>query len=138
MEGLKNFIVYIDDLFVHSKSHEEHVGILGDVLKRLAENNMEIYLAKCHFGNIKVSYLGFRLTPKGITCGKDKFRAVEKPKFLAQEKRSSHLSDYAIFFSLHVKDFPKLCAPLNKATRKDSPYQKGPIRSEALEAHMRQ
>ena len=41
---------------------------------------MKINLAKCHFGNTEVSYLGFRLTPEGITPGKDKLKAVEKAK----------------------------------------------------------
>ena len=40
------------------------------------------------------------------------------------------------FFRTHVKDLDKLCSPLNKATRKASPYQKSPITGEALETYM--
>ena len=38
------------------------------------------------------------------------------------------------FFRTHVKDFTKLCAPLNKATIKDATYKSGPITGKALEA----
>ena len=57
---------------------------------------------------------GFRLTPEGITPGEDKH-----------------------FFRTHVQDFAKLCAPLNKATRKDSTYKSGPIKGEILEAYLK-
>ena len=41
------------------------------------------------------------------------------------------------FFRTHVQDFAKLCAPLNKATRKDSTYKSGPITGEILEAYLK-
>ena len=80
MEKLQNIIVYFDDLLMHSKTHEEHLSALDEVLQSLTDKNVKINLAKCHFGNIKVSYLGFRLTSEGITPGKDKLKAVEKAK----------------------------------------------------------
>ena len=53
---------------------------LDVVLQRLTDNKMKINLAKCHFGNTEVSYLGFRLTPEEIIPGKDKLKAEEKAK----------------------------------------------------------
>ena len=38
---------------------------------------------------------------------------------------------------MHAKDFAKLWAALNKASRKDPPYQKGLIMGEAIEAYMK-
>ncbi len=66
MDGIENVIVYIDDLLIHSKIHEHHLLILDIVMTRLSENNMKINIAKCFFGNTKVNYLGFRLTPQGF------------------------------------------------------------------------
>ena len=36
----------------------------------------------------------------------------------------------------NVQDSAKICAPLIKATRKDSTYQNGPITGEALEGYL--
>jgi hypothetical protein len=80
MDGIDNVIVYIDNLLIHSKSHEHHLQILDVVMARLLENNMKINIAKCFFGNTEVNYLGFRLTPEGIKPGKDKLKAVAKAK----------------------------------------------------------
>ena len=88
-----------------------------------------------HFGNTEVSYLGFRLTPEGNNPGKDKLKVVEKAK--TPETKEANKSCVALcnFFRTHVQDFAKLCAPLNKATRKDSAYKSGPITGEILEAY---
>ena len=137
MDKLTNAIVYIDDILIHSKTHDSHLVTLDEVLQRLTDNNMKINLAKCHFGNTEVSYLGFRLTPEGITPGKDKLKAVEKAKIPETKEEIKSFVGLCNFFRTHVQGFAKLCAPLNKATRKDSTYKSGPITGEILEAYLK-
>ena len=79
MRNISNVIVYIDDLLVHTKTHEEHLKILEQVLERLHSHNLKINLDKCFFGNKEVSYLGFTLTPAGIKPGKNKLKAIKMP-----------------------------------------------------------
>ena len=55
MDKLTNVIVSIDVLLIHSKTHEEHLITLDEVLQRLTDNNTKINLAKCHSGNTEVS-----------------------------------------------------------------------------------
>jgi hypothetical protein len=59
VNGISNVIVYIDDLLVHSASHEEHLVTLNQVLERLVQHNIKINLQKSVFGSKEVSYLGF-------------------------------------------------------------------------------
>ncbi len=66
VNNIANVIVYIDNLLVHSASHEEQITTLGQVLGRLVQHNIIINLQKCVFGSKEVSYLGFRLTEEGI------------------------------------------------------------------------
>jgi hypothetical protein len=76
MEGvlrdIKNVIVYIDDLLVHSNPHDKHLEVLEQVLMRLQKNHLKINLEKGIFGNKEVSYLGFTLTLEGIKPRKNK------------------------------------------------------------------
>ena len=85
-------------------------------MKRLVENNMKINLAKCHFGNTKVSYVVFRLTSEGIMPGKDKLRALKKAKNPETKEETKSFAGLCNSFRTNVKNFAKLCAPLNKAT----------------------
>ena len=80
LRNLQNVIVYIDDLLIHSDTHERHLQTLEQVLQRLQQNHLKINLEKCIFGNIEVSYLGFTLTPEGIKPGKNKLKAIETAK----------------------------------------------------------
>ena len=76
VKGLEGIIVYIDDLLVHSDTHVKQIEILDKLFLRLVQNGIKVNLDKCVFGNKNVSYLGFRLTEKGIIPGSDKLKAI--------------------------------------------------------------
>ena len=76
MRNIIKVIVYIDDLLVHSQTHEEQLLLLQQVFDKLIANGLKINLEKCVFGNNEVSYLGFTLTPNGISPGKDKLKCI--------------------------------------------------------------
>ena len=59
-EGINNVIVYIDDLLVHSATHQAHIKLLDELLAHLVTHNVKINLQKCFFGSQNVAYLGFR------------------------------------------------------------------------------
>jgi hypothetical protein len=80
LRNISNVIVYIDNLLVHTNTHEDHVKVLEQVLQRLHSHNLKINLDKCFFGNKEVSYLGFTLTPEGIKPGKNKLKAIKDAK----------------------------------------------------------
>jgi hypothetical protein len=84
MEGIlrdiPNVLVYIDDLLVHTDTHEKYLQVLDQVLAQLHKNHLKINLEKCVFGNKEVSYLGFTLTPEGIKPDKNKLKAIKDAK----------------------------------------------------------
>ena len=108
VNGISNVIVYIDDLLVHSATHEEHLTTLDKVLKRLVQHNIKLNLQKCVFGSKEVSYLGFRLTEEGIKPGTDKLKAVKNapPPSNAHEVRQ--FLGLCNFFRGHVRNFAQL------------------------------
>ncbi len=93
MEGvlrdIPNVLVYIDDLLVHTDTHEKHLQVLDQVLARLHKNHLKINLEMCVFGNKEVSYLGFTLTPDGI-IRKDCFQV--KSNLLTDFRFTTHMN----------------------------------------------
>ncbi len=95
---------------------------------------MKINLEKCIFGNKEVSYLGFTLTPEGIKPSKNKLKAIETAKILADVKTIRSFVGLCNFFRTHIKIFAIVAAPLFKLTQKDSGYKGGPLPEEAMAA----
>ena len=132
VEGLTNIIVYIDDLIVHSDSHERHLESLDQLFERLHMHNLKVNLKKCVFGSKDVMYLGFHLTEAGIKPGIDKLKAVKEtlpPKNVHEIRQFLGLCN---FFRTHVRNFAQISAPLTALTRKDSPWKTGPLPDDAL------
>jgi Reverse transcriptase (RNA-dependent DNA polymerase) len=66
LHAIQNMLVCIDDLLLHTDTHEKHLEVLDQVLARLHKNHLKINLEKCVFRNRDVSYLRFTLTLDGI------------------------------------------------------------------------
>jgi len=56
---------YIDDILIASKSEEEHLKHLRILFNRLQEYGVVINPLKCTFGQSKIKFLGYLVTPKG-------------------------------------------------------------------------
>jgi hypothetical protein len=84
MEGIlrdiPNVLAFIDDLLVHTDTHEKNLQVLDQVLATLHKNHLKINLVKCIFGNKDLSYPGFTLTPEGIKPGKNKLKVIKDAK----------------------------------------------------------
>jgi hypothetical protein len=76
LRGLQHILIYIDDILIHTDTHEKHLEALEQVLMRLHQNHLKINLYKCLFGDQQVSYLGFTLTPEGIKPGEAKLKSI--------------------------------------------------------------
>jgi hypothetical protein len=112
LRNISNVIVFIDDLLVHTQTHEEHIQVLEKVLERLHTNNLKINLEKCFFGNKEVSYLGFTLMPAGIKRGKNKLRPIKDAKLTTDVKIIRSFVGLCNFFRTHFKNFAIIAAPL--------------------------
>ncbi|KAG0930503.1 hypothetical protein G6F57_011821 [Rhizopus arrhizus] len=59
LRGVKNTMVYLDDVIIYSKTKEQHVQDLRNVLTKLDQYNLKISLKKCQFFQQEVKFLGF-------------------------------------------------------------------------------
>jgi hypothetical protein len=131
MDGIKNVLIYIDDVIIHTQDHDLHLQVLEQTLQRIQHHGLKINLDKCYFGNKEVAYLGFTLTPNGILPGKDKIKALadfETPQNLKEVRAFVGLCN---FFRNHIKDFAMISTPLTRLTCKDSGYSGGPLPEDA-------
>lgn len=123
-EYLDQFVVvYLDDILIFSPdvvSHTTHVRL---VLTKLREHGLYAKLEKCEFHCSSVEFLGYIISPTGITMDKRKIAAIcdwDAPK---RVKDVQSFLGFANFYRRFIKGFSTLAQPLVSLTRKDQPFQ---------------
>ena len=77
LEGLEGFaMAYLDDMLVFSKTPEEYLAHLQQVMDRLREHNLKIKLPKCQFMKEETKYLRFIINKRGIKPDLDKVEGI--------------------------------------------------------------
>ena len=72
----KCVVVYIDDILVFSKTHEEHAKHLRQVLQILQNQDFRVKLSKCEFAKSEVKFLGHVVGADGIKVDTSKTAVV--------------------------------------------------------------
>ncbi|GJT97162.1 gypsy/ty3 retroelement polyprotein [Tanacetum coccineum] len=120
-EFLRKFtLVFFDDILVYSKSVDEHLEHLTDVLAKMRDHSLfalmiEVFrefLRKCVFGNHQVEYLGHVISSQGVATDPAKVQAMQTwlvPTNLKQLRGFLGLTGY---YKRFIKDFATLNRPL--------------------------
>ncbi|MBW0533052.1 hypothetical protein O181_072767 [Austropuccinia psidii MF-1] len=71
-----NFVVYLDDIMVFSKSEEKHVAHVSTVLSRLRAASLFAKASKCLFHVSSVEYLGYVVSSEGLKMGQENVQQI--------------------------------------------------------------
>ncbi|MCG8034214.1 MAG: retroviral-like aspartic protease family protein, partial [Candidatus Thiodiazotropha taylori] len=115
-------LLYIDDIIVFSKTFEEHVERLNQVLARIKSANLKIAPKKCHFFQEKVTFLGHVVSSEGIATDPSKTESVANwpvPKNVKQVRQFVGLASY---YRRYIQQFAQIARPLHKLTENGVPF----------------
>src|SRR5207248_2398473 len=73
----KDLMVYIDDLLIFSENFESHIIALQEVFDRLRNAGLRLHPKKCKFALPEITYLGHKISAKGIRVDESKIEAVK-------------------------------------------------------------
>ena len=121
LEGMDNVVNYIDDLLVHTKTWEEYLQVLEELLKRLKAANLVARPTKCELGATQVDFLGHRLGRETVglqDCNVEKVKDAPRPTTKKEIRSFLGLVGYHQPF---IPNFAAIAAPLSDLTRKGQP-----------------
>ena len=111
-----NIIVYIDDILIMSADFEEHLKLVGKVLRTLARYHIKIKVGKCEFFRSSVNFLGHKLSGRGIEKSRayvDKVRQFSRPSTVTELRQFLGLVNFQRKF---VPRCAEICKPLYDVT----------------------
>lgn len=118
----KGVLVYLDDILIYSKTWEEHLHLLRQVLQLLQKNSYYCRLWKCHFAQTQIDYLGHVISSGEIRMDPQKIHAVSSwpvPQNIPEVRSFLGFTNY---FRKFVQGYASLVGPLTDLTQKDKPW----------------
>lgn len=123
LAGLKwqSCLVYLDDIIVFSPTFEQHLKDLTSVLQRLQHAHLTVNLRKCKFACDEVHYLGYRITPTGLSTDLLRFLLSPTSRSLPIKTLRSFIGLCGYYRSF-IARFSQIAAPLHALLAKDATW----------------
>jgi hypothetical protein len=115
-------VVYLDDILIYSIDLDHHVQHVKEVFWRLRVNRLFCAPDKCEWHTESVEYLGYRLSPAGLTMSPDKVATVVEWPEPRKVKDIQSFLGFANFYRRFIHNYSDLVIPLTRLTRKNAPW----------------
>lgn len=114
---------FVDDLLIFSKTKEEHLKHLAEVVDRLSKYNLTVNPNKVKLFHTEVSYLGNIISKNSITIDPSRTESIRNFGTPRNAKDISSFIGMCSYFSKYIKDYAKLAAPLNDLRKKRNKFK---------------
>ena len=118
----KLFVVYVDDVQIYSKTEAEHVAHVNSVLSTLAQENLHVKISKCSFAQDSTTFLGYRVSSKGLSVDPKKVAVVANWPLPTNITSTRSFPGLTAFYRRFIKDYATIAAPLTDLTKTTVPF----------------
>ncbi|GJP47149.1 hypothetical protein CLOM_g6376 [Closterium sp. NIES-68] len=121
----KCVIVYLDDILIYSKTHEQHLTDLEQVSQRLQEHRLITKGSKCEFLKSELEFLGHVVGADGIKIDSKKITTIRdwKPPTNLQELQS--FLGFVNYVRRFIPNMAGITGPLTDVLRKGTLFEWG-------------
>jgi hypothetical protein len=129
---LRDFIdrcamVYLDDIIIFSKTEEEHIQNVLDVVRALHQNELVLHEKKCMWGCSSILYLGHIASGEGLRPNPDKIEAILKWPSCSTITEVRGFLNIAGYYRRFIRGFAQEAGPLYEllegSPRRGTPIQ---------------
>jgi hypothetical protein len=114
----KRALAFFDDILIYSKSWEDHLSHLSQVLQQLLLDQWHVKLSKCAFGQQQISYLGHVISNQGVATDHVKVQSVRTCPHPASCKELRGFLGLAGYYRKFVRNFGLIAKPLTNLLKK--------------------
>ena len=117
-------LIYLDDVIVFSKTEEEHLSRLEQVLQRFLDHNLKLKPSKCDLFKTEITYLAHHVSKDGVRPSKDNVKAIldyPEPTNYTQIRAFLGLVGH---YRRFIKGFAQIAEPLEALLRGEGSKKK--------------
>jgi hypothetical protein len=115
-------LAYLDDIILYGTSVSELLSRLKLVLHRLARANLKLSPTKCAFFQQEVTFLGYKISAKGVSPDDSRIAKVATwptPTCLKDVRVFCGMSNY---YRRHIRDYSTIAEPLYNLMRQKTKF----------------
>src|SRR5882724_439977 len=116
-------IIYLDDILIYLDNFSEHKAHVRKVLCRLHANRIFACADKCKFHATSCEYLGYMLSPEGLTMAPYKVQIIQDWPEPQKVKDIQSFLGFANFYCRFIFGYSEITVPLTCLTRKGTPWR---------------
>jgi len=125
-------VVYLDDVLIYSKTRDEHLSHVRQVLDRLREQKLYAKLSKCEFLQEQVSFLGHVVRQDGIAVEPHKIEAIQEWPAPANVHEVRSFLGLAGYYRKFIHGFADVAKPLHDLLLKNQRFEWSAAASDAF------
>jgi hypothetical protein len=112
-------VVYLDDILIYSADTASHKKHVKEVLRRLRKPGLYARADKCEFHAESVEYLGYILSPDGLSMAQDKVQTIRDWPEPRKVKDVQSFLGFANFYRRFIYNYSDIVVPLTRLTHKN-------------------
>jgi len=116
-------VIYLDDILIYSNNMSEHHWHVKEVLKCLHKAGLYVKAEKCEFHSESVEYLGYILSPSGLTMSDDKVKIIQDWPEPKKVKDIQSFLGFTNFYRQFIFNYLDIVILLTHLTQKDIPWK---------------
>jgi len=116
-------VVYLDNILIYSNNLAQHQKHVKEVLRQLRKHGLFTRTNKCEFHAERVKYLGYILSPKGLSMDQAKVKTIQDWPEPQKVRNVQSFLGFANFYRRFVFNYSDIVVPLTRLTHKGIPFQ---------------
>ena len=112
---------YLDDVVIFSKTWEEHLKHLTDILERIRKAGLTVKLGKCQFAMSQCVYLGHVVGNGMVKLERSKVETIENFPVPENKREIRTFLGLTGYYRKFIPDYATIAAPLLDLTKKALP-----------------
>nr|XP_020161515.1 uncharacterized protein LOC109746825 [Aegilops tauschii subsp. strangulata] len=128
----KCVLCFFDDILVFSKTFEEHLEHVAQVLTILKEKEWKVKMSKCAFAQQEIAYLGHVISAQGVSTDPAKITVVQQYPTPTNVKEVRGFLGLSGYYRKFIKHYGIIAKPLTELLKKGMPFVWTSVTEEAF------